>query len=194
MKKSAVFFALSILLLLYGVAMATAGSTETQQKPSLEESNLVTLKATVEELDLPNRIITIKGPAGNTRTFRVADSVKNLPQVKVGDELIVRFYQSLLIRVEQPGQAKEGVNKYATKATAEPGQKPAGVAVNSVTINTTIEAIDKANETVTLKGPNGKLQVVKARDPKNLEKVAVGDQVVITYTEALAIDLEKPKK
>jgi len=29
------------------------------------------------------------------------------------------------------------------------------------------------------------------KDPKKLENVQVGDQVVITYTEALAISLEK---
>ena len=31
-----------------------------------------------------------------------------------------------------------------------------------------------------------------ARDPKNLDKVKVGDNVEITYTEALAISLDKP--
>ena len=30
-----------------------------------------------------------------------------------------------------------------------------------------------------------------ARDPKNLDKVKVGDNVEITYTEALAITLDK---
>jgi len=32
------------------------------------------------------------------------------------------------------------------------------------------------------------------RDPKNLENVKVGDQVEITYTEALAISVQKPGK
>jgi hypothetical protein len=35
---------------------------------------------------------------------------------------------------------------------------------------------------------------VKARDPKNLDKVKVGDNVEITYTQALAISLDKPAK
>jgi hypothetical protein len=35
---------------------------------------------------------------------------------------------------------------------------------------------------------------VKVQDPKNLENVKVGDQVAITYTEALAISVEKAKK
>jgi len=34
---------------------------------------------------------------------------------------------------------------------------------------------------------------VKVRNPDNLDKVAVGDKVVITYTQAVAVDMtEKP--
>jgi hypothetical protein len=34
---------------------------------------------------------------------------------------------------------------------------------------------------------------VKAQDPKNLEKVKVGDELEITYTEAVAISVEKTR-
>ena len=47
---------------------------------------------------------------------------------------------------------------------------------------------------MTLKGPEGKLAVVKVQDPANLEKVKVGDELMITYTEALAISVEHAKK
>lgn len=57
-----------------------------------------------------------------------------------------------------------------------------------------MEAIDPKKTFVTLKGPQGKVVDVKVRDPKNLENVKVGDQVAITYTEALAISVEKPKE
>jgi hypothetical protein len=53
----------------------------------------------------------------------------------------------------------------------------------------TIEAINKEKETVTLKGPEGKMKTVKVRNPANLEKVAVGDRVMITLTQAVAIDV-----
>ena len=48
---------------------------------------------------------------------------------------------------------------------------------------------------MTLKAPDGTLTTIKARNPANLDKVAVGDLVEITYTEALAIGVEPaPKK
>ena len=58
----------------------------------------------------------------------------------------------------------------------------------------TVEAIDKTTQHVTLKGPEGNTVEVKVKNPKNLEGVKVGDEVAITYTEAMAISVEKPKK
>jgi hypothetical protein len=71
---------------------------------------------------------------------------------------------------------------------------PAGVGAREVSVTVTIEGIDKAAGTVTFKGPAGNSSTVRAADPKNLEKIKVGDRVGITYTEAVAISVEKAKK
>ena len=55
-------------------------------------------------------------------------------------------------------------------------------------------AIDKLAGTVTLRGPSGDMTTIKARDPQKLDRVSVGDVVEITYTEAVAIAVETPKK
>ena len=47
---------------------------------------------------------------------------------------------------------------------------------------------------MTIKGPEGTTETVKARNPKNLDAVNVGDLVEITYTHALAIALDKSTK
>jgi hypothetical protein len=44
-----------------------------------------------------------------------------------------------------------------------------------------------------LKGPDGDIVVVKVQDPSNMDKVKVGDTIVITYTEALAIAVRPAK-
>ena len=49
-------------------------------------------------------------------------------------------------------------------------------------------------KTATLKWENGKSVTVTPRDPKNLEKVKVGDRPAITYTEAVAVKVEKAEK
>jgi hypothetical protein len=76
-------------------------------------------------------------------------------------------------------------------ARAGAGEKPAGAGVRVTTIVATITGIDKAAGTVTLQGPAGKAITIKARDPRNLDRVAVNDLVEITYSEAVAITVEK---
>ena len=58
----------------------------------------------------------------------------------------------------------------------------------------TIQAIDETVPSVTVKTEDGRKMSVKVEDKKNLEGVKVGDKVQITYTRALAISVEAPKK
>ena len=71
-------------------------------------------------------------------------------------------------------------------------EAPAGAAARVTTAVLTIRGIDTAAGTVTLQGPTGGVTTVKVRDPRNLERVAVGDLVAVTYTEALADAVDKP--
>ena len=70
---------------------------------------------------------------------------------------------------------------------AEKGEKPSGLAAQHTTLTATVEGIDKKTSQVTLRGPAGNLRTITARDPKKLANVKVGDRVVITYTETLAV-------
>jgi len=103
----------------------------------------------------------------------------------------VTYYESIAAQIIKPGTGPTSGAQQAV-ATAKPGEKPAGAMVQQVTVIARIEAIDKATQYVTLKGPEGKTVEVKVNNPKNLEGVKVGDEVAITYTEAMAVSVEKP--
>ncbi len=49
-------------------------------------------------------------------------------------------------------------------------------------------------QTVTIKGPRGTYLTARVADPSRLTQVHIGDTIVITYTEALAVSLEKTQK
>lgn len=164
------------------------------EPPSWKTSSLVEETATVEAVDQSTRMVTLKGPKGNSVTFKASDEVRNLAQVKVGDEVKFAYYESLAVRVLKKDEAFPAAGESAAMARAKPGEKPAGVVGKEVTVNATITAIDKAAKTATLKGEDGKSVTVTPRDPKNLEKVKVGDRLVLTYTEAVAVKVEKAEK
>jgi len=60
-----------------------------------------------------------------------------------------------------------------------------------VTVTATVQAINKKDPAIALKGPEGDVVTVRVMDPKNLEKVKVGDKLLITYTESFAISVER---
>ena len=77
---------------------------------------------------------------------------------------------------------------------APPGTSPAAGGLRRFKVVTTIEGLDRPTQTVTVKGPRGNYLTARVADPSRLTKVHIGDTIVITYTEALAISLEKAEK
>jgi hypothetical protein len=190
---TAVIFSLSIA----GVSLAEEQVLLTKgdaKKPSVMKERLVSETATVTAIDLANRIVTLKGPKGKIFDIKAGEEVRNLTQVKTGDKVKVKYYQSVAVEVMAPGLAPGGVQEDVAVGRAKPGEKPAGMVGGQITVTAKVEAIGKKKDSVTLKGPEGKTLTVKIQDPKNLENVKVGDEVVITVTEALAISVEAAKK
>ncbi len=199
MKKLLSLFTVAMIVLSLGCIAIAAEEKESAapaevQKPAFEKSELVTVTATVEAIDMATRMVTLKGPKGNTFTFKAGEEVRNLPQVNVGDQVLAKYYESVAIEVKKPGEVTPGVTKEEVAGRAMPGEMPAGVMASQVTITATVEAIDMQKPSVTLKGHDGKTKEIKVKDPKKLENVNIGDNVVITYTEALALSVEKAEK
>jgi Cu/Ag efflux protein CusF len=193
MKKGFVCVLVVLFSLSVGVGAMAQDKAPAKAKPEGKRERVTTLTGTVEAVDLANRVVTIKGSKGRTVELKVGEQAKNLDQVKVGDKVVAKYYESIAFRMKKPGEA-EGVTTEQAVATAKPGEVPAGVMANQVTVTATIVDISPKKTYVTLKGPEGKTVDVKVMDPKNIEGLKVGDQVVITYTQALAIALDKPKK
>ena len=158
-------------------------------------SEAVMVTATVQSVDVKARTVSLKGPEGKVVTIKVDPAIQNLEQLKVGDEVVAKYYEALAWEVKRAGQStmKPGITE-AAAAGREPG---AGTAIGErkVRMVVTITAIDASAQTVTVKEPDGPTSVIKVKNPKNLEGVNVGDQVEVTFTQAMAVSLEPaPKK
>ena len=151
----------------------------------------LTATATVVNVNLKTRHVTLKDADGKKFTIVAGPEVRNLAQVKKGDVLRVTYRESIAYQVSKPGQAQPGASASRDVSHAPLGAKPAGSVTNTVSVRVTIAAIDKAHSEATLRGPQGKTTVVKVKDPSKLDAVQVGDIVDVTYTEALAIAVEK---
>ncbi len=196
-KLFAVTVAALVALSTGGVALAEEKAPAEKapaKKPHVTRERTVTATATVQAIDLKKRIVTLKNPEGKVFDVTVGKEARNLPQVKVGDVVTVKYHEALSAKVYKKGEAPMGEGVAEGLARTKPGEKPGGIVGRQVTVTASVEAIDMKEPTVTLKGPEGKSVVVKIKDRKNLENVKVGDEVVLTYTEAMAISVEKAKK
>lgn len=193
MKKTFVLTAATAALgLTFGLPVAAQQpATAPKVIDAAATMDAVRVTAVVEAIDLKNRIVTLKGPAGNVFSVVVDESVKNLPQVKVGDQLVVRYFEALVADF-QKGDGIRSATVWDDAAKAKPGAKPGMAAASRVTMVTNIWAIDAARGTVLVRGPLGHFTEVKLKDKAMLTGVKVGDQMKITYTEAVAIGIERP--
>ncbi len=161
------------------------------EKPQSHKVISVTTEATVKAVDHEKREVVLLGENGKEITIKVGDEVKNFSHVEVGDILSVEYIASASIEVLAPGEGEPGAAAMTSMSRANPGEKPAGVASQTVVVIMTIEDIDLENQMATLKSADGKLTTVKPRNPENLKKVKVGDKIMITQTESFAIKMTK---
>lgn len=154
-----------------------------------------TLSATVASIDLPKRMVTLRADNGKEATVEVSPEVTNLPQVQAGDKVVVRYYQGLGAAFKKKGESKTvgKVDQSDTVVRAEPGQKPGAAVGTSVTTTVVIDAVDRGKNQVSFTGPGGTQRTVDVKDPnaqKFIGGLKKGDEVELTYTEALAVSVQ----
>ena len=149
------------------------------------------VRATVETVDQQARTVLLRGPTGGLLTVHAGPEVRNLPQVKPGDQVVVRYAEAVAARIVRPGDpAPESTT---TMARAAPGERPAGMVVEHIRRRVTIEGVDPANGTVSFIGPDRVPRTVAVRQPAMqdfLRTLKAGDEVEVTFTEAVAISVE----
>jgi len=197
-KTSACFILGSVIM-----AVSQGGALCAEEPPSAtgprltrEEAVLVTVTASVQAIDHAKREMTLKGPLGNTVTFTVDQRVKRLDEVKVGDFVRADYYVSVAaeLRKPTPEEKESPIVLLDAAAKAPPGTSPAAGGLRRFKVVTTIEGLDRPTQTITVKGPRGNYLTARVADPSRLTQMRIGENIVVTYTEALAISLEKVEK
>ncbi len=183
--KSLVSFATAAAVLT--LTVSTAAARQTASVPG----DMVTVTAKVEAIEMQSRTLTLKKAYGTYTTLVAPVEFERFKNVKVGDTVTARYYDNVVFRKLNPGE------KPADSATgglsAPKGSKPNVTMSAQRTLTTTITAIDEKIPSITLTGPNGWVYSSKVKDRAKLKTVKVGDQVDVTWTEAVSITVTAPK-
>jgi hypothetical protein len=198
-KSSIHYPVLCAALLSAGLGMnlfAQEAATSNETPMGRVDAMRATLSAEVTAIDPATREVTLKGPQGNEVTITAGDAVKRLDEVKVGDFVRVNYFVSVAAEVRKP-TAEEAMHPLVVMdaaGRAPEESSPAGGVVRRFKVVTTIEALNRPEQTITVKGPLGHYLTARVADPERLTKVRIGETVVIVYTQAIAISLDKLDK
>jgi hypothetical protein len=172
----------------------TGGTVVASEPGKATAVRAIKVTAQVVAIDKATRTVTLKGPKGNVSDVVAGDEVKNFAQIKVGDFVVVNFVQALSLELQKAKTGPSGVTEQSAAVTAKPGERPAAAAAREVTAVAKVTALDKKASTITLKGPRGNSVTLDVRNPEQFKVVKVGDQVLVVYTEAVAISVEAAPK
>lgn len=154
----------------------------------------VEISATVVGIDKATRTLTLKGPKAEVFDIVASADVKNFDQIKAGDAVVARYAEALTLELRKTKSAAGGVTMTEDAAKAAPGERPAVVGARQLTAIADVIAVDAKASTITLKGPKGNVVKLNVRNPEQFKVVKKGDQVEVTYTEALALSVEPAPK
>ena len=177
-------------LLIVATVVWAANEDQMLEKPAFSASQTMTVSAVVEAIDHETRVVTVRKPDGEAITFTASDEARNLDQVKVGDTLIATFKETVSVAI----MANKGIEADAATASAmartDEGEMPGFAAMEASVTTAMVEEINLEMNTFKLKWPNGAVNEYTARNPGNLKRAAVGDLVVISVTESIALTVE----
>jgi hypothetical protein len=195
------------ILVVLSIALVTVALPAAAQKPDATGGTVVTsepgkatavrtaeVTALVVAIDAKTRTLTLKGPQGRVVDIVAGDEVQNFPQIKVGDFLRVRYMQALALELQKTKTGATGIAAQGAAVKAAPGERPAVAAAGEVTAIAKVIAVNKKAKTITLKGPRGNVVALDVENPEQFKVVKVGDEVKVTYTEAVAISVEPGAK
>jgi Cu/Ag efflux protein CusF len=161
------------------------------------ETEMIAIRATVKTVDMKTRTVTLVGPQGETKTLKVGDQVQNLAQVKPGDTVVARYYDSVAYVLSPPGAKVPEDTLAAAAARAVPGGLPAGGVAEKVVVTGLVVGVNPTAHTLSLVNPaGGEVRTIAVKDPQYqqmMSSIKVGDTITAYITEAVIAAVEPAK-
>ena len=171
----------------------TGGTVVASEPGKAAVVSVAEITATVVAIDKGSRTVTLKGPKGNSVDVVAGEQVKNFDQIRVSDQVNVRYEEALTLELKKT-KAPVGAKGEAATVSAAPGSRPAGAVGREITVLADVVAVDPKKSIISLKGPRGNVVDLKVRNQDHFKVVKKGDQVEAVYTEAMAISVTPAPK
>jgi len=181
----------AVILLI--ITLFTFNTYAQDKRPSREKWDQVSMQGTVTAINPETREITLMGTDGGLVTMTAGEEVERFDEIAVDDVLKFDYYTYLKaeFRDPTPEEVAEPIQMIAEAGKAPEGIDPAAVVGAVVKAVVTIEALNRPFMVATVSGPNGNYISIPMEDEKLMTELHIGEVLILTYAEAVAIALEK---
>ena len=158
-----------------------------------ERAMAIEIDAEVIAVDVETRELVLLLPTGEVVTTVVDEAVERLDEISEGDLLAVTYLAALAADLREPTEEElanpwvEGIDAGAAGSEDAPG----AAVVMAVRAVCTIEGMNRLLGTVTILDPRGKAHVIGDVPAARIEQLSIGQSVVMTFTQAVAVGIEK---
>jgi hypothetical protein len=201
-----VLFATVKGLMALGVAMLFIDDARAQV-PIEEDAETITMTGTVEEIEVPERVLMVVGPGGNTVVGVVSPDVKDIKKIKLKDQITIQYSQEVAVALRKadgpPPAAQDG---FEANETSDMGLDAPTVAeqdwtemttsggeadLTTIEVTDTIAAINKRKRTVSFAGTGGKTRTIFVPPSvQGFDQLEVGDMIVLEVTRASIVNFK----
>jgi hypothetical protein len=152
----------------------------------LSSGTAVTLRGEIASVD---RWTALKEFRGNGVTYGITDG-QNTPSVKVGEHVTARYYETVTIRSRKAGETVGLASVTEAIPVAKLGEPFRGGFTRELKIGASIESFGRSRQQLIFRTARGTSQALAIGDASELHGLGVGEQIVITLTQAMSVSLE----
>ena len=151
------------------------------------------MQGTVSAINKETREITLMSKEGGLVTLTAGEEIERFDEIAVDDIMQFDYYTYIKAEFRDPTaeELAEPVQMMAEGGKAPEGMDPAAVIGAIVKAVVTIEVLNRPNMVATVKGPNGNYVSIPMEDEKLITELKIGEVLILTYAEAMAVSLEK---
>lgn len=186
--------ALACAGLLCAIAAVSQAEVDIEMRGNNERTTVKSVSAVITAIDAKTRELTLEGSLGNLITITAGPELARFDELAVGDMVNATYTASVSGELRAPTEEELANPLVVLDAEAVKAQKDedpgaaVGVTVRAVC---TIEGMNRVTGTVMLKDSDGDFHLIEDVDPAKMAGVNIGQTVVVTYTEAFALSLDK---
>lgn len=166
---------------------ASAATQTTAPGDELHFVSMLTARGEIVSLDRGDHLITLKDENGSSSKTEVR-SENDLESLAPGDRVVVRYFEGAVIGMKHPHGTVPIESFKSGIIAAESGGR---TSIGKHRLVAEVERIDRAEQEITLKGPDGSIETIMVANPDELSRLKVGDQVVVGHARALALSIKK---